>query len=94
MEHISNLDHVMADDERASATVAGLKLPWCKPGIKIVGLVCTEEGRLPDAQKLEKRVRGPACSNLTEVGAILGVATYYRIWVCEFSVVVAPLFAL
>lgn len=94
MEHISNLDHVLADYERAGATVAGLKSSWCKPGIKIVGFVCTEEGRFPDAQKVEKLVQWPACSTLTEVRAFLGVATYYRIWVREFSVVAAPLFDL
>jgi hypothetical protein len=55
-----NLDLVLADYERAGATVAGLKSSWCKPRIKIVGFVCTEEERFPEAKKVEKIVLWPA----------------------------------
>lgn len=72
IEDISNLDHVMADFERAGATVAGLKLSWCKPGVKIVGFVCTEEGRIPDMQMVMTLVRWPAYGNVMEVRAFLG----------------------
>jgi hypothetical protein len=43
LEHIVNLDLVLADYEHTGATVAGLKSSWCKPGIKIVGYLCTED---------------------------------------------------
>lgn len=42
------------------ATIAALKSSWCKPSIKIVEFVGTEEVRLPDAQKGEKLVKWPA----------------------------------
>lgn len=93
-EHISNVDHVLADYKRVGAIVAGLKSSWCKPGIKIIRCVCMEEGTLPDVRKVEKLVKWPPCGNLPEVRPFLGVTTYYRIWVREFFVVAAPLFDL
>lgn len=79
MEHGSNLHYVMADYERAGATVVGVKLLSCKPEIKIIRFLCTEEGKLTEAQKGEKLMRWPAGGNLTEVRGFLEVATYYRI---------------
>jgi hypothetical protein len=94
LKHRVNVDLVLADYERAVATVAGLKSSWCKPGINIVGFVCTEEGRFPEAKKVEMIVLWPACTSVTEVRAFLGVATYNRIWIKDLTLVVAPLFRL
>jgi hypothetical protein len=74
--------------------VAGLKSSWCKPGIKIVGYVCTEKGRFPGAKKVEKIVLWPACMLVKEVRAVLGVGTYYRIVIKDFALLAAPLFHL
>lgn len=92
MKHISNLDHVLVDYKRAGATVTGLNSSWCKPCIKFIRFVCREEGRLPEAQQVEKLVKWPACGNMTEVRAFLVVATYYRITVSKFSVIATTLF--
>jgi hypothetical protein len=94
LEHIVSLDPVLADHEYPGATVAGLMSSWYKPSIKIIGFVCTEEERFPEAKKVEKIVLWPACTSVTEVRAILGVATYYRIWIQNFALVAAPLFRL
>jgi hypothetical protein len=53
-EHLQNLDKVLADIESVRATISGEKSDWCLNGIKIVGFVCREAGRWPQASKVDK----------------------------------------
>jgi hypothetical protein len=54
LEHIQNLDAVLADLERAGATISAVKSKFCMAGLKIVGYVCDAEGRHPDSTKVLK----------------------------------------
>ena len=38
MEHLQNLDNILADVETAGATISGQKSDWCWNGAKIVGM--------------------------------------------------------
>lgn len=60
------------------------------PARAIVGLVCMEHERLPDAYKMEKMVTWLGWRNLTEVLAFRKAIKYYRIWVRGISIVAAP----
>jgi hypothetical protein len=42
MQHLQNVDNVLADIQRARATIYGEKSDWCWIGIKIDGFVCAE----------------------------------------------------
>jgi hypothetical protein len=55
------------------------------PGIKIVGYVCDQYGRHPEASKVEKILRWPTPTNPTELKGFLGICVYYRIWVEGFA---------
>lgn len=77
-EHIVNIDHVLADVERANAVVSGLKSQWCQPALRLVGFVCDSNGRHPQAAKIRAIVEWPACRNVRDVRAFLGVCVYYR----------------
>jgi hypothetical protein len=92
MEHLQNLDNVLADVERAGATISGEKSDWCWNGVKIVGFVCGEAGRWPQASKVDKVWNWPRCENRTECRAFLGLCTYYRIWIPEYAMVAGLLF--
>ena len=45
MEHLKNLDNVLADVERAGATMSGEQSDKCCNTIKMVGFVCGRAGR-------------------------------------------------
>ena len=79
LEHLQNLDKVLADIEWAGATVLGEKSDWCWNGIMIVDFVCREAGRWPQASKADKVQNWLLCRNCTECRAFLGLCTYYCI---------------
>jgi len=92
MEHLQNLDNVLADVERTGATISGGKSDWCRNGVKIVGGVSGEAGRWPQTSKVDKVWNWPRCKNRTECSTFLRLSTYYRIWMPEYAIVAGPLF--
>jgi len=92
MEHLQNLDNVLADVGRAGATISGEKSDWWWNGVKIVRCFCGEAGRWPQASKVDKLWNWPRCENRTECMAFLILCIYYRIWIPEYAIVAGPLF--
>ena len=91
LEHLQNRDDVLADVERAGATISGEKSDWCWNVVKIVGFVCWEAGRWPQASKVGKVWNWPRCINCPECRAFSGLCTYYRILIREYAIVPGPL---
>lgn len=50
LEHVQSLDRVLADIERAGATISGVKSQFWMAGLKIVGFVCDAQGRHPESK--------------------------------------------
>ena len=94
VEHIQNLDKVLADLERAEVTIAGAKSQFCRAGIKILGYICDVDGRHPDTSKVLKILDWLECTNTTSARAFLGVCVYYRIWIRNFAQVASPIYHL
>ena len=92
MEHIQNLDVVLANIERAGATISGEKSQFCMRGLKVVGFVCNINRRHPDAAKVIKIVDWPDLMDTTGTRAFLGVCVYYRIWVEGFANIAEPIY--
>lgn len=94
MEHVQNLDKVLAAIERAEGTVSGEKSQFCFSGLKIVGYICDCEGRHPDTAKVIKILDWPPCQDLNGARGFLGICVYYRIWIEGFAVIAAPIYFL
>ena len=94
LEHIQNLDAVLADLERAGVTISGAKSQFCRAGIKIVGFICDANGRHPDTAKVLKIIDWPACTDITTARAFMGVCVYYRIWIENFALIATPIYHL
>ena len=92
MEHLQDLNYVLADMERAGAAVSGEKSDGCWNGVKMVGFVCGEAGRWPQVSKVDNVWNWPWCENRTECRAFLGLCTYYLIWIPQYEIVAGPLF--
>jgi hypothetical protein len=94
MEHLRNLDAVLADLERAGVTISAEKSKFCMKGMKVVGYVCDADGRHPDASKVIKILEWQEPGNITEARAFIGVCVYYRIWIPDFAQIAAPIYYL
>ncbi len=73
VEHIQNLDKVLADLQRAGVTIAGAKSQFCLAGIKIVGYICHAKGRHLDTSKVLKILEWPEFTDTTSARAFMGV---------------------
>ena len=73
VEHIQNLDKVLADLERAGVTIAGAKSQFCRAGIKIVRYICDADGRHPDTSKVLKILDWPKYIDTTLACVFMGV---------------------
>lgn len=94
VEHIQNLDAVLADLDLAGITIAGAKSQFCCSGIKIVGYTCDSEVRHPDTSRVLKILDWPECVDVTTARAFMGVCVYYRIWIKDFAQVATPIYRL
>ena len=94
LEAIQSLDQVLADIERAGGTISGFKSAFECEGLKIVVFVCDSEGRPPVAEQVRKIVEWPACRNVTEARAFIGICVHYLAWIKDFSVVAELIFRL
>ena len=88
------LDGVLADLERAGATISAKKSYFGQDRLEVVGYEISAEGRFPNARKASKIADWPACRNVREVRGFIGLAVYYRIWVFCFAIIAKPLFLL
>jgi len=94
LEAMISLDKILANIERAGGTISGKKSEFLKEQIKIVTYVCGKDGRTPEDAKIRKITGWPACTNLTDVRAFLGICVYYRIWIKDFLTIAEALFKL
>jgi hypothetical protein len=92
-EHIRNLDMVLADIERAGATISGEKSKFCVNGMKIVGYMCDSDGRHPQMKKVAKILLWGEPKDTADARAFVGLCVYYRIWIPHFALVAAPIYA-
>ncbi len=94
LEHIQNLDKVLADLERVIVTIAEAKSQFCRADLKIVGYICDADGRHSDAFKFLKILDWPECTEVTPACEFMGVCVYYRIWIKDFAQVTSPIYPL
>lgn len=59
--------------------------------MKFLGHIVNENGVSPDMQNVEKIVNWPCPKNLTEVRQFLGMASFYRKFIKDFSIKAKPL---
>lgn len=90
-EHMQNANRIVQRVKHAGGTFSAKKLFICVPEMKIVGHVCTYEGRIPDKSKVQKIKDWPACETVSEVRGFLGTCGILRIFIRDFSYHARPL---
>lgn len=77
IEHIQNLDIVLADLKKAGIIIAEAKSQFCCFGIKIPGYICDSERRHSDTSKVLKILDLLHCVDITITQVFMGVCGYY-----------------
>lgn len=90
-KHLEVLKEVLTRIQRAGLTLNKEKCQFCKPQLKYLGYIVNACGLLVDPEKVEAIVRIPPPKNVSEIRRIVGMASWYRRFVPNFSTVIAPL---
>lgn len=93
-EHLLVLKEVTKRIMNAGLTLNREKCQFCQPELKYLGYVVNSTGLLVDPDKVSALVQIPAPKSVSEVRRIIGMASWYRRFVPNFSSVISPLTAL
>lgn len=93
-EHVTVLKEVMKRIFSAGLTLNREKCQFCKPELKYLGYVINASGLLVDPEKVEAILKIPTPKSVSEVRRIVGMASWYRRFVPNFSTVISPLTSL
>ncbi len=93
-DHFTRLQQVFERLRSAGLKMKPSKCYFFKHTIKYLGYVLTESGIQTDPDKTNCIKQWPAPTNATELKQFLGLATYYRKFVKNFSIIASPLHTL
>ena len=93
-EHIEHLGQVFARLRKASLRLKARKCLFLRDEVPYLGHIVTKDGLKPDPMKTEKMRLYPTPMNISQVRQFLGLASYYRRFVPEFSKIASPLHSL
>lgn len=93
-DHLQSLTEVFSRFRSAGLKLKAKKCQFAQTQVTFLGHVVSNQGLQPDARNLEKVRRWPTPRTATEVRAFIGLCSYYRRFIKNFSVIAAPLHTL
>ena len=90
-DHISRLDLVLQRISEAGLKLKPEKCQLFKPEVAFLGHVVSSHGIQPNPDNVAKILNWPTPKTVTEVRQILGMGSYYRRFIKDFSRLVKPL---
>lgn len=90
-EHMENVNRLLQRMGHANGTFNARKTSMAVARIRVVGHVCSYQGRTPDESKVQVIRDWPDCESLTEVRAFLGTLGLMRIFMKDFALHARPL---
>lgn len=93
-KHITILEEVLKRIKDAGLTLNREKCQFCRDELKYLGYVVNKHGLLVDPDKIKAILQIPTPKTVSEVRRIVGMCSWYRRFVPNFSTVISPLTAL
>ena len=93
-DHLENIRKVFARLRAAGLCLKPQKCSFVKREVTYLGYVVSSDGMSPDSAKVDAVKRFPQPLDLRTLRSFLGLASYYRRFIPQFSVVASPLHAL
>src|SRR5688572_30227604 len=93
-QHLDRLEQVFQRLRGANLKLKPSKCQLLRRNVCFLGHIVTPDGVAMDPSKITDVVEWPVPQRLRDVRAFLGLCSYYRRFVKDFSTVAAPLFAL
>src|ERR1700722_12203088 len=90
-EHLSQIQEVFESFRRANLQIKLKKCHFCLPNIQFLGHVVGRDGIRSDPEKIEKIKNYPIPQNLTQLRAALGLFSYYRKFIKDFTKIARPM---
>ena len=90
-DHKAHLQEVFNRLKEAGLTLRGRKCNIGLTEVKYLGHIFSAKGLRPDPLKVDAIINWPTLKNAEDVRRFLGLASYYRRYVFQFSEVAAPL---
>lgn len=90
-EHAVRIERILFRFEEAGLTASGKKAVAISPELDIVGQVVSQKGRKMSNEKVNKILCWPPLTTLQLVRSFLGLCSYVRIWIENFSGISKPL---
>lgn len=90
-EHIQNLEVVLGRLQAANLKLSPGKCHFFKTNVKYLGHVVSPSGLSTDPQKIESVQQWPIPKTKRQVRSFLGLCSYYRRFIEEFSMIAKPL---
>jgi transposase InsO family protein len=90
-KHIEVLTKIFERLKNANLTLSRDKCHFCKPELRYLGYLVSAQGLSVDPDKVAAVTRIPPPTNAKEVRRFLGMCSWYRRFVPDFSTKIAPL---
>ena len=93
-EHISRIHEIFIRVREGNLKLSPDKCHFCKPEIKFLGWVVNKDGTKPNTEKVRAITEFPRPTSKKNVKSFLGVCSYYRQSINNFSAIAEPLIRL
>ena len=91
-EHEEHLNMVLERIKRSGLKIKFKKCSWVMKEVEYLGHVVCREGIKPSPKKIEAIMNAKLPKTLKQLQSFLGLATYYRRFIKDFSKVASPLY--
>ena len=90
-QHLKDIEEVFGKLREAKLMSKESKCEFCASEIKFLGHIVGKDGRKVDPDKIEKVKEYPRPENISQLRGFLGLASYYRKFIKDFSKKAKPL---